>query len=114
VGGGAPHFGDLGYRAIAVDIPGHGNSFRPVRQPSELDYAAMMHTVVKAMGIGPCHLIGHHFGATIAGVLAAEYADNARSLSVYGWPKVSRALLKSFDNARPCEFSADGAAVNDH
>jgi pimeloyl-ACP methyl ester carboxylesterase len=74
----------------------------------------MMHAAIRATGIGPYHLIGHHFGATVAVLLTAEYADNARSLSVYGWPKVSRALPKSFDNARPREFLADGTAVRDH
>ena len=41
-------------------------------------------------------------------------ADNALSLPVYGWAKVRRAILKSFDKARPREFSADGIAVHDH
>jgi haloalkane dehalogenase len=109
-----PLFGERGYRAIAFDIPGHGNSFRPAQQPSALDYAAMMHAATSAMRIGPSHLLGHHFGATVAGLLAAEYPDDTRSLSLYGWPNVGDAFMKSIASAGPREFPADGTTVREH
>lgn len=109
-----PVFGRLGYRAVAFDIPGHGNSFRPESEPGANGYAAMMHEAVRAFGLERYHLLGHHFGGTVAGILAADHPNSVRTLSVFGWNKIGGEWIKSIRAAKPREFGADGETVRHH
>jgi pimeloyl-ACP methyl ester carboxylesterase len=60
-----------GYRCIAIDLPGHGDSDG---QPRSLDeIAAALHHLLDGLGIEPPVVVGHSMGAALASVYAASY-----------------------------------------
>ena len=59
-----PVFAAKGYRVVAIDVPGQGNSAKPQHQPSGEEFAAWTHEAATAFGFTSYHLLGHHFGGT--------------------------------------------------
>ncbi|WP_245545831.1 alpha/beta fold hydrolase [Nocardia higoensis] len=59
------------YRLLAPDTPGFGMSFTPDRPYDLNDWAADMFAALDSVDAGRVHLLGHHTGAAIAGVMAA-------------------------------------------
>lgn len=61
-----PGFAAKGYLAIALDMPGHGQSYRLEKEP---DLAALSEgalAAVKAFGLdGPVDYVGHHTGTGV-------------------------------------------------
>ncbi len=109
-----PLFGGRGYRAVAFDIPGHGNSFRPAAEPGAQGYAGMMLEAARSFGFDTYHLLAHHFGGTVAGVMAAEQPEAVRTLSVFGWNKIGGEWIESIRKAGPRVFGPDGRTVGHH
>lgn len=72
-----------GYRAIAPDLRGYGESAIPPRiadmQMRRLieDAAALLDT----LGIAKAHVVGHDWGAVLAWMFAAHYADRTQTLT---------------------------------
>ena len=56
-----PALADRGYRAIAVDLPGHGHS----SAAPEADLALFAESVVETVGVEPELAIGHSLGAIV-------------------------------------------------
>lgn len=73
--------GEAGFRAIAVDWIGHGDSSKPrdrrrYRIPEVgRDLAALL----DALDIGSCHLVAHDYGATVGWEFAASHGERLRS-----------------------------------
>ncbi len=53
-------------RLVALDLPGHGRSANPEREPSVEDYTSATLAVLDALDISTSHLVGHHGGALTA------------------------------------------------
>ena len=72
-----------GYRAAAVDLPGHGGSDGP---PIEniADMGAWLGATVEALGLAPAHILGHSMGTFVALETAAQRPEIARSLVLLG------------------------------
>jgi N-formylmaleamate deformylase len=68
------------YRVIGVDLRGHGKSDKPERGYEPADYAADMASVIRELGIGPVHVVGHSLGAVTSGFLAADYPDLVKAV----------------------------------
>jgi len=70
----------------AMDTPGFGGSFDAPRDgnPSMTDYVGWIREAILSMGIGRCHIVGHHTGACIGVELAARHPDLVRSLTMIG------------------------------
>lgn len=68
----------------AVDTPGFGGSFDPPSPPAITDYARWIGAAADSLGIGRCHVIGHHTGAGIALQWAADAADRIVSVALVG------------------------------
>lgn len=73
----------------ALDTPGFGSSFDPEITPQMADYtrwlAQAMDRIADVDGAtSPCHLIGHHTGASIALALAVTQASRVASLALIG------------------------------
>jgi len=97
---------DAGYRVIAIDNRGHGQSdksyepedYRPSRMAA--DAAALL----DHLGIGRAHLMGYSMGARICAVAALEHPQKVATLVLGGlgigmvegvgdWDPIARALL---------------------
>ena len=60
-------------RVIAWDAPGYGNSARLApASPGAEDYAARLHQMLDALGIGRCVLVGHSLGTLMATAYAHD------------------------------------------
>ena len=63
-----------GYRLLAWDAPGYGDSLPlPVEAPSAADYAQRLEAWLAGLGIERCVLVGHSLGAMMAGAYLATY-----------------------------------------
>lgn len=69
----------LGYRAIALDARGHGDSDRPGVYSYELLRDDVL-DVLDALRIDRCVLVGHSMGATTAGLVTAAAPDRVAAL----------------------------------
>jgi pimeloyl-ACP methyl ester carboxylesterase len=69
----------LGYRVIALDARGHGDSDRPGAYSFELLRGDVL-GALDALGIDRCVLVGHSMGATTAGLVTAAAPDRVRAL----------------------------------
>jgi len=70
---------NLGYRAIALDARGHGDSDRPGAYSYELLRNDVL-DVLDALRIDRCVLVGHSMGATTAGLVTAAASDRVSAL----------------------------------
>ncbi|MFL6072466.1 MAG: alpha/beta fold hydrolase [Mycobacteriales bacterium] len=79
-----------GYRVVALDLRGHGQSSRPVEGYTLPDYASDLDPVLDQLARGrPVHLAGWDLGATIAMYYAASRVGQAASLIVLaGTPRL--------------------------
>lgn len=72
-----------GYRVIAWDAPGYGDSASlPMSQPGTGDYAAALAAFLDALGVTTCHLLGHSLGALMAARFAADHPRRVLSLTL--------------------------------
>ena len=90
-----------GFRAIAPDLPGYGQSDR---LPNVLDYrlpllAADMAGLVSALGLSNVHVVGHDWGGPLAYCLTAEYPQLVERLVVINAPHPAQfgSALRHFD-----------------
>lgn len=72
-----------GYRVIAVDLPGHGDThqFGSVHRMDEM--ARVVHQVVVNLGVGQCIIIGHSMGGYVALEFAALFPEMLKGLCLF-------------------------------
>lgn len=74
-----------GYRAIAMDTPGYGQSDRPAEAPTEMAfYADVVRDVLDALAVEQVRLVGFYTGAKIALETAASHPSRVCSLVLSG------------------------------
>lgn len=75
------HFAKMGYRVVALDLPGYGKSVKPASFPYTMEsFADVVHETVKALGIEHPILIGHSMGGHTALSYAIRWPDEPRAL----------------------------------
>ena len=80
-----PLLAAAGYRAIAIDTPGYGQSERPAEIPSQMAfYADTVRDVLDALGIEQARVVGFYTGAKIALETAARHPARVRALVLSG------------------------------
>lgn len=72
-----------GFRAVAVDLPGHGRSVGDALG-SVAEMADWVARFVDTAGLGSVHVVGHSMGTFIALELASRYADIVGSITLCG------------------------------
>lgn len=81
-----PEVAASGRRAIAIDLPGFGESERPRRSryfdPEEPFYAPFVFAALDALGIERAHVAGHSFGGAVAYTAAVWRPERVRSLTL--------------------------------
>jgi pimeloyl-ACP methyl ester carboxylesterase len=109
-----PLFAEAGYAAIALDLPGHGNSWRPTQPPSIPDYARSVAATLDALGLAEVDLVGHHTGALVAAQVAVDFPERIKKLALWGLAIYVEALAASrarLKNEQPPEYDDEGAAL---
>lgn len=82
-----PMFADLGYRAVAPDILGHGDSDKPPYFGYGIrDHAASLIAFMRAIGFRKPFIAGTSLGAQIAIEIGAGYPTVPRKLALNGCP----------------------------
>lgn len=109
-----PLFAERGYRAIAVDAPGFGNSSPPDHVPDIADYARSGLAVLDGLGLDSVIAIGHHTGAMVATELSLIAPERVSKLIMHGpFPikdEAERAqYMKVVDNERAFTPMRDGS-----
>jgi len=66
----------------ALDLPGHGQSTKAVRDGSVAAMAEVVAQFMDAVGIGSAHLVGHSLGGAVALQVAVAHPDKASALSL--------------------------------
>lgn len=81
-----PSLAAAGYRAYAIDLPGHGLSERPTAPGSYTLDAMTRHlaAVFDALRISVAHLVGQSMGGRISLQFAHDHAARVRSLTLFG------------------------------
>ena len=83
-----PALAAAGYRAVAPDLRGYGDSDAP---PDVADYALPklvgdIAGLIRAEGAGDAHIVGHDWGGSVAWVLAARAPELVKSLTILNSP----------------------------
>ena len=72
-----------GYSVLSLDLPGHGRSDGP--PPSTIPgHADAVAGVLRELGVGAAHVVGHSMGAFAGIDLASRYKDAVSSLTLMG------------------------------
>lgn len=104
-------------RVIAMDLPGHGQSDDPPREPSVDDYAATVEVVLDHLNVQKAHVIGHHGGGLVAlNVLARnpQRFEKAILSGIGGMPTLeeNQAFIKELTKTKT-EITSDAAFAGD-
>lgn len=102
------------YHAIAIDLPGHGNSDDPPREYEIEDFAASVISFLDAMGIDKTSIVGHHTGALVAIEVAVTHPERINKIVLSGCPvwepeKWQRYLSRPM--SRDIPMTADGGFI---
>jgi pimeloyl-ACP methyl ester carboxylesterase len=81
-----PELASRGYFVVAPDLIGHGASDGPDVPPTLNQYADGIWWVLDGVGIDSASLLGHHSGASIAVVMAAQQPRRVKALALWGVP----------------------------
>lgn len=72
------------YRVVAIDLPGHGESFKDMSLRYDLDdQVHYLHTILERLNIQTFHLAGNSMGGAIAGLYAASYPKAVLSVWLF-------------------------------
>lgn len=68
----------------ALDLPGHGQSDKTVKEPGLDGLSAALVGFMDALGIESAHLVGHSMGGAVAARTALDHPGRVRSLTLIG------------------------------
>lgn len=78
---------EVGYRAIAPDLPGYGNSEGfPLIDYALENQTILLHELMERLGVESFNLAGSSMGGAIAYLYAQRYPNQVRSLAFIGSP----------------------------
>lgn len=81
-----PALADAGFRAVALDLRGYGDSDKPPRGYDLWTLAGDVAGLIRALGEPEARIVGHDWGATIGWTVAALQPRVVRSLAVLSAP----------------------------
>ena len=86
-----------GFNPISLDRLGQGYTGNPLRDEDYTMDAVVQHVAgfVRALGKGPCHLVGHSRGGYIVARLALEHPDVARTITIVSSGTLSPGVLRN-------------------
>ena len=86
-----PAFGRAGFRAIAPDLRGYGDSPKPhgIKPYRTSEVASDVAELIESLHGAPCVLVGHDWGAAVAWTLAMKRPELLRRLVILNVPHPS-------------------------
>jgi pyruvate dehydrogenase E2 component (dihydrolipoamide acetyltransferase) len=69
-------------RVIAIDLPGHGSSYKQLKSGSLEELAEAVVAVMDKLDVQVAHLVGHSLGGAVARTVASEHPDRVQSLTL--------------------------------
>jgi pimeloyl-ACP methyl ester carboxylesterase len=72
----------VGFRTLAWDAPGYGDSADPEQAVEAVDHAGEVITLLEELGLGPVHLVGTSWGGVIAAEATLRRPELVRSLTL--------------------------------
>jgi pimeloyl-ACP methyl ester carboxylesterase len=75
---------ERGFRAIAIDAPGAGQSDPPEQPPTIEQYAKAVPAVLDHLGINTADVLGHHTGALVATEVSLQAPERVKRLILNG------------------------------
>lgn len=100
-----------GYRVIAIDYPGFGESYRPASKPDLDLYLRTIAQAATALGVEKFATVGHHTGATFAICMADKYPDRVTKAVSYGLPYLPKQYADVLAYEPPTTFSEEGTEI---
>ena len=100
------HLASTGLQIVAINMRGVGRSQGPLEWATLHDLAADVAGVIKALGCGPAHVLGHAFGNRIARCLAADHPALVRKVillaagGLFGPPTPLGSAFRNTDEAK--------------
>lgn len=96
------------YDITMIDARGHGLSDTPSNGYTAKHHASDAAAVIRAMGLGPCIVIGHSMGGAEAAQLAADYPELARAVILEdpAWRDIPRDVTQAQVQAMAEEWRA--------
>ncbi len=79
-----PALADAGFRAVAVDLRGYGDSDKPPRGYDAWTLAGDVGGLIKTLGARRAHLVGHAWGGMLAWTVAALHPRLVSSVTAIG------------------------------
>jgi pimeloyl-ACP methyl ester carboxylesterase len=98
-----PALAELGFRAVAVDLRGYGDSDKPPRGYDLWTLAGDVAGLVGALGEARADVVGHDWGGLIGWTVAALHPRRVRTLTAIGAPHplaLRRAPLRDLRGVR--------------
>lgn len=89
-----PRMAELGYRAIAFDLPGFGSSPMPPWEISIPGYGTLLDRLREELGIGHCTLVGNSMGGFIAAEVAVREPEWVDRLVLVSSAGISHATMR--------------------
>jgi pyruvate dehydrogenase E2 component (dihydrolipoyllysine-residue acetyltransferase) len=91
-------------RVYALDLPGHGQSTKSLREPSLVGLSKALTGFMDSVGIDSAHLIGHSMGGAVALQTALDAKERVKSLTLVCsaglGPEINAAYIDGFIAAR--------------
>lgn len=97
---------------VAPDMLNLGESDATSRTLSLAEHAGLLWDAVQEVRPGPKAVVGHHTGAALAAVMAAEHPDDVVGLGLVGYPAYSdwRTKLAKYERLNPVAATPEGVA----
>ncbi|SFE57683.1 Pimeloyl-ACP methyl ester carboxylesterase [Paenibacillus catalpae] len=89
------------YRVVLLDMRGHGRTGRGETPVSWELFTGDLHMLLTQLELGPVHLLGHGFGASLAVKFSLQYAELVKSLILLSTPAfLPRKTVESIVHSR--------------
>ena len=92
------------YSVVAPDLRGFGDSDKPAGGYDKRTVAEDVYQVVRHLGLGPIHLVGHDLGMMVSYAYASAHPDEVRKLVLAEAGLPGLGLEEFFDTARFPQF----------
>ena len=89
-----PRMAELGFRAVALDLPGFGSSPMPPWEISIPGYGNLLDRLREELGIGHCTLVGNSMGGFIAAEVAVREPEWVDRLVLVSSAGISHAKMR--------------------